>query len=185
MQIVKEGKIIESETGEVIDELSGVRDLILENRTDPIAELIARSGSVPIHVQKARELDIPASVVSTYIGNPAESANQHLNKRIEIIGAIVYFSGRFTPKDPKEHDGSGFYCFLLKTSETRQFEYRVGKEIHTTEVPVIIKTDGVKLRDTVISLIDTWGWYDWDVKVPVVFTRGGANNEFYIQVLPE
>lgn len=185
MQIVKNGKVIESETGQVIEDVNEVRDLILDNRTDPIAELIANSGAVPIHVQKARELGIAAHIVSSYIGNPADSANSHLNERIEITGATVYFSGKFTPKDPEIHDGTGFYCFLLKTNKTRTLEFRVGKEIKTVDVPVIIKIDGVKVRDTLINLIDTWGWYDWDIAVPVVITRGGPNNSFYIQVLPE
>lgn len=185
MQITQHGKLVDAATGEVVEDVDGVRDLILENREDPIAELIRNSGSVPIHVQKARELGVPAPIVSSYIGNAADSANQHLNRRIELTGAIVYFSGRFTPKDPSQHDGSGFYCFLLKTSDTRKMEYRDGKVVKEIETPVIIKTDGVKLRDTIINLIDTWGWFDWDVKVPVVITRGGPNNEFYIQVLPE
>lgn len=182
-QVQSKGKLVDASTGEVIEDVNEVRDLILVEREDPIAELIRNSGAVPIHVAKAKELKIPAPVVSSYVGRAADSVKQHLNEKIMLTGAIVYFSGRFTPKDPSTTDGSGFYTFLMKTDILRPFEYRIGKEIHETSVPVVIKCDGVKVRDTMINLIDTWGWYDWEVKIPVVFSL--VDGSFYMEILPE
>lgn len=205
MQIIKDGHLVESETGEVITQVEQVRDLVLENRNDPIMDLIEASGSVPIHARKAKELGVPAHIVSTYVGTQSVSANEYLNKKIHITGAIVYFSGRFTPKvtDPNApgyKTGEGFYAFLLKTDMFREFKYESNDQLVKTKIPVVIKCDGVKVRETIIGLMEQYGWFDWHeveyddnfnpkmgkpIKVPVVFTRGGENNTFFITVLPE
>lgn len=197
MQIVQGEKVIDPATGEVATEIDEIKDLVLQNRDDPIAQLIADSGSVPIHLAMARKLGIPAHIVSTYVGNPPSDPNDYLNQKIYLTGAIVYFSGRFTPKvtDPTQpgyKDGSGFYTFLMKTSMTKTLEYRVGKQVMEAKIPIVLKCDGVKIRDTIMQLIQDWSWYDWKdavtgdpIQIPVVFTRGGPNNSFFVQILPE
>lgn len=197
MQIVQGNRVIDTSTGETVEEIEQVRDLVLENRNDPIMELIIKSGSTPIHVTKAKELQVPAHVVSTYVGSAPDSPNSYLGQRIGITGCIVYYSGKFTPKvtDPNApgyKTGEGFYTFLMKTDRTRPFEFRVGDRIIKKQIPVILKCDGVKIRETLIGLIDSYGWFDFKnpidntpVTVPVVFTREGTNNSFFMQILPE
>ena len=189
MQVISGNQVVESTTGEVIQENGEVKDLILENRSDPIAELIAKTGSVPVHVAKAKELSVLPPVLSSYVGYPPSSPGDFLGQLINLTGAIVYFSGRFSPKvtDPNApgyKTGEGFYTFLMKTDRILETEFRVGREIMTFKRNLILKCDGVKIRETVIWLIDQNGWFDWNVKVPVVFTRG-ADQPYFMQIIPD
>jgi hypothetical protein len=190
-QIVSKDYVIDPFTGEVTQEVGKIVDNVLEGRSDPIEDLFSDKSNLPIHLKFQKEYNIPVHVMSEYIGNRPDSAKQHLNERIELIGAVPYFSGAYTPKDPSVNDGSGFYTFLIKTSKTREFSYKNGKQIVDVQVPVIIKCDGVKVRDIIAEFIKMWGPYDWKdvttgdtIKIPVVFTQE-PDGAFYIQVLPE
>lgn len=183
-QVIQNGHVIDSATGEMIEDIKDVQDLVLDNRAEAIRSLMAGEDDRFIHMSLARQFGIKPHVVSSYVGSQPDSAKQHLNEKIMVKGAVPYFSGSFTPKDPKKHSGEGFYTFLIKTGKVKEIEYKVGRELKTSQVPVIIKCDGVKVRDTMAELIRTYGPFDWDTEVPVVFTYS-EDGAFYMQILPE
>lgn len=178
-------KVIDSSTGEIITEHGNITDVVIKDRYDKIMDIIKNTGAVPYHVQRAKELSIPIHTMTSYIGTPSLSVKDVIGRKVNLIGAIVYQSGRFTPKDPSKTDGSGFTAIILKTDEFKTVEFRDGKTVKEIRKPITIKTDGKKIVEVLLGLMESYGEFDWNgVKVPVVFSFDSSANAFGIDVLP-
>lgn len=152
---------------------------------EPLAAMVA-TGKMPIHIAKAEEFQVPPKVLSSYIGVTAEPLTS--GKVIEVIGAIVWFSGPFNPKDGGPMQ-PGYYKLLLKSAETIAVDVLVppkspnGKpKARRVSRHKVYSTSSKGVADMLLSIMATLGWFDWDESVWLSVT-GNQSDGYKAEVL--
>lgn len=188
-QVEDKGQLVETKTGEVIEDVNQVRDLMVPDRDVFIGQLLSNTQR-PLHMQKLDELGLDpgkkAVLLSRYVGQVPQKLEHHLNKVVTIVGAIVYWSGPFmSTKTNRMEDG--YYKNVMKLKETYEVEVRTSDRIVKRQRNIIIATSGKRVAQVLMPLIEAYGWFDWPegVGVPVILTKDEDNNHLIEVVEPE
>lgn len=135
---------------------------------DPLTMMLARNNEKYIHLRKLAEIDHPnkPALLASYKDIPADDILSHIGQTIEVIGAIVWWSGPFTSRDEVDEYGGnvvkeGYYKVLMKTTLHKQQSLLVNKQQRDFRFPLILATSSKGVAETMLSYIEERGWYDW------------------------
>lgn len=152
---------------------------------EPIAAMVS-AGHVPIHIAKAEEFQVEPKMLSSYIGVTPEPLTS--GKVIEVIGAVVWFSGPFNPKDGGPMQ-PGYHKLLLKSAEMVTADVLVpprtpgGKpKAKRVSRHKIYSTSSKGVADMLLAIMATLGWFDWDESVWLSIT-GNQSDGYKAEVL--
>jgi hypothetical protein len=175
-----------SEDGEVLREgPTGTRDVIVRQK-EPLEYMVrgmTAGGALPIHLAMAKEFNISTDVMSSYTGTPWVDVKRYLNKPVRIIGAALWYSGLYSPKEPK-FDGElreGYYKVLLKLAEQDVMKDTViDRKVYNIPYNIIIQTSSKKVAELAIAMILEHGWFDWPDGVSETVVFSGDQDQGYL-----
>jgi hypothetical protein len=167
--------LVDIDTGECIDEVNAIIDRASPGRAISLADLFV--GERPRHIQELscfEPLERP-KWLARFTGTTPELVTDHLNKPLGITGAILYWSGPYKSLADNTWQ-EGYYTMLFRTSTIRELNIvTADKNVITVKRAMVLKCSGKYLAEWGVAMMDSFGWYDWRVTVPVVFTQGSDN----------
>jgi hypothetical protein len=179
-QMIVGENLIDPQTGEVIEDISGTEDLVFGERSLSLEALLTGSQGIARHIEELKKLNLPpqkqAMMLSLFTGMEPHALKYHLGQEIGITGAIVYFSGAYMSKQTGQIE-QGFYTILLLTDQFQEQAF-VGST-KKIKRPIVLKCSGKKVAEWALMMIDACGWYKWEETIKVVFSQG-ENNAYYI-----
>lgn len=146
---------------------------------EPLAAMVdsmVTNGRMPIHIEMMQKFDKSSDEFSSYVGVPWIDVKKRLNQAVKVIGAIVWFSGAYSPQKPA-YEGEvreGYYKVLLKTSELEVIKnVPIDRKLYDIKYNVIVQTSSKKVAELVLGLIAKHGWYDWPAGTYETILFGG------------
>ena len=146
---------------------------------EPLAAMVdgfIRDGRMPIHIEMMQKFNVDSDIFSSYVGVPRVDLTKRMNQAVRIIGAIVWFSGAFTPKEPA-YEGEvreGYYKVLLKAADIETVKnVPIDRKLYDIKYNLIIETSGKQVAELVLGLIAKHGWYDWPAGTYETLLFGG------------
>lgn len=152
---------------------------------EPLAAMVdgfVRDGHMPIHIEMMQKFNVDSDTFSSYVGVPWIDVKKRLNQAVKVIGAIIWFSGAFNPKDPafEGEVREGYYKVLLKTSELEVIKnVPIDRKLFDIKYNVVIQTSSKKVAELVLGLIAKHGWYDWPNGEYETLLLGGDQDSGY------
>src|SRR5258706_7563523 len=137
------------EGGEVHRKGPSNREVMVKPK-EPLQAMIEgyESGNITyIHIAKMKQYNVPSDVVSSYTGVTQVDVKKYLNRSAKLIGACLWFSGVYSPKEPK-FDGDlreGYYKVLLKTADFEKEEVVIDRKVYELKHHVIIQTSSKRV----------------------------------------
>ncbi len=139
-------------------------------------------NSTYIHIAKMKQYNVPSDVVSSYTGVTQVDVKKYLNRSSKIIGACLWFSGVYTPKEPR-FDGElreGYYKVLLKTADFEKEEVVIDRKVYELKHHVIIQTSSKRIAELALPMIEQHGWFDWPEGVVETVVFSGDPDSGYL-----
>lgn len=186
MQINTGKHVIESKTGEVIEDFVNLKDLVLVNREDYISDIFVGEKGKPIQLVFAEMYKKTPAEVQTYIGQLPKKASEYSGKIIRAIGATPWFSGGFTRMADDQWD-DGFHKILIKLDETYEKDIIIDKQVKTLVRNVIIATSGKRVAQFFAQMIELYGAYDFPfgVSIRLMIEKDLKSNVETVTLIPE
>lgn len=182
---IVDGHVIDQHTGEQLDLVpyQEPEDVYLSSALDELAGQI-ESGHTPMYITKAQELSVPDSVISDYLGVESEKLEDHVGHVYTIKGAIIWYSGNYSPKDGNGDMERGYNTLLMLTTTSRKIAVMDGDNSVTVEVPLVLRTSSKHIAAVMLPLMQKYGWYNWERPVRIMFS--GTNSKgFHARILEQ
>ena len=168
-------------------------DRFLPETIEPLAmmvePLVNETGSKFIHLAMARKLNVTEETLSEYVDAAWVDVKALVNQAVTVTGAIVWFSGPFSPQaeaeKPKEQRklGRGYYKLLFKTTRYRTIKVPIGNKVHKFRQYMVFATSAKKICELGLTMIENHGWYDWEQGVTRTMVITGDESNGYAATL--
>ena len=141
--------------------------------------------NMPVHIAMAKNIEgsiaKQLATIADYTSRDTKDVGDFIGQAVTIVGAAVIKHGGFSGRDGQFHP-EGYHYLVLKTDQSMTTKVMHGDKVLKIESPVMIKTSAGQVVDFFLSVMQSFGWFDWPFGVTVSF-KGSKDSGYSVLMI--